>query len=66
MDSYGLCSDCQNCKHTRGFFDPISGFGEPPLDYCIIDTDPWLKECIRHDEYLEIKKSEERDDIIDE
>lgn len=54
MDQFDICIDCEKFKQTRGYFDYISGFGEPPMCYCELDTEPQNKDCIKHDDYLDI------------
>jgi len=54
MDQFDICIGCEKIKQTRGYFDYISGFGEPPMSYCELDTEPQYDDCIRHDYYLDM------------
>lgn len=49
-----FCDGCQYDRWTRGEFDFVTGFGEPPRDMCRVDHDFPDPGCARRHKYVSL------------
>jgi len=49
-----FCGKCQWNEYHEGFFDEVTGFGEPPHNTCPAEFDIFDPECMQRDRLRDI------------